>query len=82
MVLIFLVSSAVIKVGRLFVNTQISAAALINVFSVSVRRLFEYRAKSIISDTYYNASWVVESWGYWNYHENNDNETTAARLAS
>ena len=56
MVLIFLVSSAVIKVGRLFVNTQISAAALINVFSVNVRRLFEYRAKSIISDTYYNAS--------------------------
>ena len=34
MVLIFLVSSAVIKVGRLFVKTQISTAALIKLFSV------------------------------------------------
>ena len=34
MVLIFLVSGAVIKVGRLFVKTQISTAALIKLFSV------------------------------------------------
>ena len=43
MVLIFLVSGAVIKVGRLFVNTQISTSALIKLFSVKVRDLFEQR---------------------------------------
>ena len=36
----------VTKVGRLFVNTQISAAALIKLLSVKVRRLFESGAYS------------------------------------
>ena len=43
MVYIFFVSSAVIKVGRLFVNNQLSAVAIIKLFSVKVRDLFERR---------------------------------------
>ena len=38
---ISIISSAVAKVRRLFVNTQISAAALIKLFSVKVRHLIE-----------------------------------------
>ena len=40
MVLIFLVSGAVIKVGRFFVNTQISTLAIIKLLSVKVRELY------------------------------------------
>ena len=36
------VSSAVTKVWRLFVNTQISAAALFKFFPVKVRRLIDH----------------------------------------
>ena len=53
MVLILFISSAVTKVGRLFVNTQTIAVALIQewrllikFFSVKVRHLFESRLYS------------------------------------
>ena len=45
---ISIISSAVAKVRRLFVNNQISAATLIKIFSVKVRRLIDHGTRALL----------------------------------
>ena len=90
MVLIFLVSGAVIKVGRLFVNTQISTLAIIKLLSVKVRDLYSssdaYSSsaldRSVTVHIIMPHEWLRVGDIEITMRTSNDNETTAARLAS